>query len=301
MHVSAHPEPAAPQLYQCRMFPMTLSQDDVDALQPGEWVTDDVIDFYFRSLKHKYFRDNKKYVYIPVNIANLLTERAVDSSSKHLKELADDANALDFETQCLRKPRQIRVAFLPIFGDGHWSLLVYRHQHKRLPEFLHFNSYLNSTRAHHTQCARTALINLLYVFRENDPDMTISKDSYKLVVKNCPQQNNGNDCGVFVCMYAYILSSRLAKREKENASHASPIHHLVRRLSAISVAQPSHETDQLSFSERNSAKDKDKSDPDELLWKVKDKDGLPPDNMRAYIQRVIYHATSSSRSTSASL
>ncbi|KAJ2394456.1 hypothetical protein GGI05_002028, partial [Coemansia sp. RSA 2603] len=135
----------------------------------------------------------------------------------------------------------------------------------------------------------------------NDPDMTISKDSYKLVVKNCPQQNNGNDCGVFVCMYAYILSSRLAKREKENASHASPIHHLVRRLSAISVAQPSHETDQLSFSERNSAKDKDKSDPDELLWKVKDKDGLPPDNMRAYIQRVIYHATSSSRSTSASL
>ncbi|KAJ2724492.1 hypothetical protein GGI07_001923 [Coemansia sp. Benny D115] len=75
---------------------MTLSQDDIDALNPGEWVTDDVIDFYFRVLKYKYFQDNKKYVYIPVNIANLLTERAVDSDPKYLKELAEDANASGF-------------------------------------------------------------------------------------------------------------------------------------------------------------------------------------------------------------
>ncbi|KAJ2233396.1 hypothetical protein IWW45_004216, partial [Coemansia sp. RSA 485] len=217
------------------------------------------------------------------------------SSTKHLKELADDANALDFETQCLRKPRAIRVAFIPIFGDGHWSLLVYRSEKNKLPEFLHFNSYLNSTRAHHTQCARTALINLLYVFRENDPDMTISKESYKLVVKNCPQQNNGNDCGVFVCMYAYILSSRLAKSEKERSSS---IHNFVRRLSNMSVTPPVEGSDQLSFSEKNRHKDRKHSV--DHMWKVKDRDGLPPDDMREYIQKVIYHA-SASRAPSASL
>ncbi|KAJ1947576.1 hypothetical protein GGF37_000341 [Kickxella alabastrina] len=277
---------------------MTLSQDDIEALQPGKWVTDDVIDFYFRSLKHKYFRDNKKYVYIPVNIANLLTERAVDSNPKYLKDLTEDANSLDFETQCLRKPKNIRVAFLPIFGDGHWSLLVYRNQKNKLPEFLHFNSYLDSTRANHTQCARTALINLLYVFRENDPDMEISKESYKLVVKNCPQQTNGNDCGVFVCMYAYILSSRLAKSEGQTGSFQS----LVKRLSTLSYSPSApaqgRSTDRLNFSEKN--KDKDRNKAMELMWKVKDKDALPPDEMRAYIQKVIYHA-SSSRNASASL
>ncbi|KAJ1833482.1 SUMO1 sentrin specific peptidase 8 [Coemansia sp. RSA 2711] len=286
-----------PKYLQCRHFPMTLSHTDIDALRPGEWVTDDVIDFYFKYLKHKYFRNNKKYVYIPVTIANLLTERPVDSSSKHIKDLAGDANALDFETQCLKRPKSIRVAFLPIFGDDHWSLLVYRNlKHRPLPEFLHFNSHLNSTREHHTQCARTALINLLYVFRENDPSMAISKDSYKLVVKNCPQQSNGNDCGVYVCMNAYILSSRLSKKEREGKN--SPLHAFVKRLSISAYSPPGRRADTLSFAEKNP--EKDKLDQEELLWKVKDKDAVLPDDMRSYITNVIYSATYT-RSASASL
>ncbi|KAJ2475145.1 hypothetical protein IWW56_005551 [Coemansia sp. RSA 2131] len=257
---------------------MTLSPTDIDALRPGEWVTDDVIDFYFKYLKHKYFKNSKKYVYIPVTIANLLTERPVD--------LASDANALDFESQCLKKPRSIRVAFLPIFGDDHWSLLVYRNvKHRPLPEFLHFNSHLGSTRENHTQCARTALINLLYVFRENDPMMTISKESYRLVVKNCPQQSNGNDCGVFVCMNAYVLSSRLAKHEKEGAS---PLHALVRRLSISAYSPMGRKPDTLGFAEKNPDKD---CDSEEMMWKIKDKDAIRPDDMRTYITNVIYSAT----------
>ncbi|PIA15481.1 cysteine proteinase [Coemansia reversa NRRL 1564] len=277
---------------------MTLSYTDIEALQPGEWVTDDVIDFYFRYLKHKYFKDNKKYAFIPVPIANLLTERPVDSSSKSIKDLASDANMLDAETQCLRKPKQIRVAFLPIFGDGHWSLLVYRNQkHRPLPEFLHFNSYLDSTRENHTQCARTALINLLYVFRENDPSMTISKDSYKLVVKNCPQQNNGNDCGVFVCMYAYTLSTRLAKRESEGRS--SPLHAVFRRLSVMTNSPPlGRWSDTLSFSSKDP--EKDHHDQEEQEWKIKDKDAILPDSMREYLIKIIYSATIT-QSASASL
>ncbi|KAI8318868.1 cysteine proteinase [Martensiomyces pterosporus] len=275
---------------------MTLSRDDIEALRPGEWVTDDVIDFYFRYLKYKYFPDDKRYVYIPVTIANLLTERAVDSSKKHLEELASDANALDCETQCLKKPKNIKVAFLPIFGDGHWSLLVYRYQKHKPQEFLHFNSYLSSTREQHTQCARNALINLLYVFRENDPDMSISKESYQLVIKNCPQQNNGNDCGVFVCMYAYTLTSRLRKSGADSKSKS--IHSFVKRMSLVSSGS-SQRSDELSFSTKDRNKDH-RADPDELLWKIKDKDALPPDEMRRYITKVIYHTTYT-RSSSASL
>ncbi|KAJ2711774.1 SUMO1 sentrin specific peptidase 8 [Coemansia spiralis] len=288
------PKQASPQHLQCRNFPFTLSPSDIEALQPNEWVTDDVIDFYFRYLKHKYFRGSKKYVYVPANIANLLTERPIDSSSKGIADMAADANALDMSTQTLHKPRAIRVAFLPIFGDGHWSLLVYRSQrHQVLPEFLHFNSYLGSTRENHTQCARTALINLLYVFRHNDSSMTISKESYRLVVKNCPQQTNGNDCGVFVCMYAYILSARLAKEDHQS----SALHSLVKRIAALSHSPPlGRLTDTLNFSSR--APNKDESDPEDLAWKIKDKDAILPDMMREYLLKVIYSATSS---TTASL
>ncbi|KAJ2822541.1 hypothetical protein FBU31_004563 [Coemansia sp. 'formosensis'] len=266
---------------------MTLSNTDIEALKPGEWVTDDVIDFYFKYLKRKYFPESKKYVYIPVTLANLLTERALDNSTEYLKELASDANALDMKSQILSRPRTIRVAFLPIFGDGHWSLLVYRNQKNKLPEFLHFNSHLNSTREYHTQCARTALINLLYVFRQNDPSMVISKESYKLIVKNCPQQTNGNDCGVFVCMYAYVLSSRLAKREAKN--RASSMQDIIKRISNISFNPPElHRSEQqLSFAQRNP--NKDHVDREELMWKVKDKDVVPPDDMRARITNTIYH------------
>ncbi|KAJ2034446.1 hypothetical protein IW146_005839 [Coemansia sp. RSA 922] len=275
---------------------MTLSNTDIEALKPGEWVTDDVIDFYFKYLKRKYFPDSKKYVYIPVTLANLLTERALDNSTEYLKELASDANALDIKSQILGRPRTIRVALLPIFGDGHWSLLVYRNQKHKLPEFLHFNSHLNSTREYHTQCARTALINLLYVFRQNDPSMVISKESYKLIVKNCPQQTNGNDCGVFVCMYAYVLSSRLAKREAKN--RASSMQDIIKRISNISFNSPElHRSDQqLSFSQKNS--NKDHYDRDELLWKVKDKDVVPPDDMRARITNTIYHESTTSSASS---
>ncbi|KAJ2668828.1 hypothetical protein IWW42_004964 [Coemansia sp. RSA 1085] len=250
---------------------MTLSHTDIEALKPGEWITDDVIDFYFRQV--------------------------FNSDKKHIKDLASDANALDFETQCLKKPKSIRVAFIPIFGDDHWSLLVYRNlKHRPLPEFLHFNSHLNSTRENHTQCARTALINLLYVFRENDPSMTISKESYKLVMKNCPQQSNGNDCGVYVCMNAYILTSRLSKEEKEG--RGSPLHALAKRLSLSSYSPPlGRRTDTLSYSEKNPNKDQNL---EELLWKIKDKDAVQPDDMRTYLTNVIYSATFT-RSASASL
>ncbi|KAJ1819800.1 SUMO1 sentrin specific peptidase 8 [Coemansia sp. RSA 2671] len=266
---------------------MTLSKTDIDALKPGEWVTDDVIDFYFKYLKRKYFPDSKKYVYLPVTLTNLLTERALDSSPGYLKELASDANALDVKSQILGQPRSIRVAFLPIFGDGHWSLLVYRNQKNKLPEFLHFNSHLNSTREYHTQCARTALINLLYVFRQNDPSMVISKESYKLVIKNCPQQTNGNDCGIFVCMYAYVLSSRLAKKEAK--SRTSSMQDIIKRISHVSFNSPElHRSEQqLSFSQKNP--NKDHPEREELLWKVKDKDVVLPDDMRARITNTIYH------------
>ncbi|KAJ2160756.1 hypothetical protein GGF46_002002 [Coemansia sp. RSA 552] len=303
---------AAPQRLRGRYFPMTLSQADIEALQPGEWVTDDAIDYYFRYLKYRHFRNNKKYVYIPVTIATLLTERPVESSPEHIAELASDANALDYESQCLQKPKSIRVAFLPIFGDGHWSLLVYRNvKHRPLPEFLHFNSYLNSTRDKHTQCARTALINLLYVFRANDPSMKISKESYRLVVKNCPQQTNGNDCGVWVCMYAYILSGRLAKREQQG--RMSPMRGLIKRLSTINSQGPSSSSsssirskyrhtqtppDTLSFAGKDPHKDE--TDPEELEWKIKDKDAVGPDEMRTYITNVIY-STTFSQGTTASL
>ncbi|KAJ2785535.1 hypothetical protein H4R18_000480 [Coemansia javaensis] len=296
----APPSGRAPALLHCRRFPFTLSHTDIEALQPDQWVTDDVIDFYFRYLKHKYFCDSKKYVYIPVNIANLLTERTIDSSTRGIADLAGDANALDMETQCLRKPRAIRVAFLPIFGDGHWSLLVYHKPRGRaLPEFLHFNSYLNSTRENHTTCARTALINLLYVFRHNDPTMTISKESYRLVVKNCPQQTNGNDCGVFVCTYAYILSSRLAKREERDRE--SPLHSLVRRFSSLSNSPP---LDRLAGSLNFAVKDRPKdrpADPEDLAWKIKDKDAISPVEMREYLIKTIYSATYSRPPPPASL
>ncbi|KAJ2752647.1 hypothetical protein H4S06_003891, partial [Coemansia sp. BCRC 34490] len=36
-----------PRSLTCKYFPMTLSETDLDALAPGEWVTDDAIDFYF--------------------------------------------------------------------------------------------------------------------------------------------------------------------------------------------------------------------------------------------------------------
>ncbi|KAJ2007292.1 SUMO1 sentrin specific peptidase 8 [Coemansia thaxteri] len=310
-------ESSAPPNIHCHRLGITLSSTDIDALKPGEWVTDDVIDFYFKYLKRKYFPASRKYVYIPVNLANLLTERALDNSLDHLAELASDANALDFKTQCLARPKQIRVAFIPIFGDGHWSLLVYKSQKPKLPEFLHFNSYLNSTREHHTQCARTALINLLYVFRQNDPSMVISKESYKLVVKNCPQQNNGNDCGIFVAMYAYVLSARLSKREAH--SRASSMQDIIKRISNLSFNCPSptppashrhngnqrQRQDELSYSSKNPTKDSSSAivgdSRDENAWKVKDKDVIPPDDMRSRIINTIHHEAAATSRSVASL
>ncbi|KAJ1937523.1 hypothetical protein EC988_007868 [Linderina pennispora] len=43
------------------------------------------------------------------------------------------------------------------------------------------------------------------------------------------------------------------------------------------------------------------SDPAELMWKIKDKDELPPDNMRDYLYKIIRHECSKPFSKSAAL
>ena len=92
-------------------------------------------------------------------------------------------------------------------GGSHWSLLIYTRQAR---EFFHLDSS-NGMNSDHARRVAKKLFDYLATFPESDPR--------KLRFTEVPvlTQNNGFDCGVFVCMFAYFLTLGVPVNSLEGA------------------------------------------------------------------------------------
>ncbi|KAF2221826.1 hypothetical protein BDZ85DRAFT_201217 [Elsinoe ampelina] len=169
-----------------------LTREDVDCIK-SDWLTDNAIAFWEEYLEHEKLKDypKAKIVLLRPSMAFLLLQT-------HVKDITSLRSALpDF--------RNTTHIFLPVNdcqdvnraeGGSHWSLLLV--------------SILDNVAFHYDS---------MYPANAREADILTAKFS-KLLDRNLrfinlpdsPQQDNGSDCGVFVCLIMqHLLLGRLLK------------------------------------------------------------------------------------------
>lgn len=166
-----------------------LRSSDAALLERNDtWLNDTVIGFYFEYLDQQYNNDKKQLLFIDPTVTQVLKMQAPLQYDIFLEPI--DAMSYDY-------------IFFPLNdcdgnepGGSHWSLLIY----SRIDEICyHYDSSNSINRSVAEKFAR----NIIKYF--------LNKQERRYIEMECPQQNNGYDCGLFVLCLADLLSKYIVR------------------------------------------------------------------------------------------
>ena len=173
-----------------------LRESDTILLENGNWINDNIIAFYFeyleRTVAHKF----------KVNYINPSTSQmAKFLSSEELISMLGDLNLQNSDFSFIAVNNNYS-ADDP--GGSHWSLLFFNRADKT---FTHFDSLVQSNAA-----SADILVNKFKHIFKCPEGVTIHKE--------CPQQANCFDCGVYVISFTDFLSNNLLGTEHRTIHEA---------------------------------------------------------------------------------
>ncbi|KAI3644906.1 hypothetical protein MP228_011070 [Amoeboaphelidium protococcarum] len=162
----------------------TLHRYDFLTLGQDEWVNDQIISAYLELISHECQQSG-------LNVQVL---------SSHYYEL-NVLRQSDVEwVQCLSRLTQFDITLMPVHvHNNHW-VLVSVDWRRRIISYYDSLNYDDGF---------LVLLNVLQQCIALNRDSTFFDDICQLelrIVKDCPQQTNGYDCGVFVCQYAKFIA-----------------------------------------------------------------------------------------------
>ncbi|XP_048510686.1 sentrin-specific protease 8 [Athalia rosae] len=173
-----------------------LRESDVQLLRGPHWINDNIIGFYFEYLdkKTKDSKHSKNLLFASPELTQLLKL----TQSSDWEALLDPINA-----------KSSSFIFFPLNncdsresgGGTHWSLLVYSQVENKC---FHFDSCqgLNAAAAKN------------FTQKTLDYFCTKGSDSYHEI--NCPQQDNGYDCGLYVLCFTDSIVEHTMQQSKMN-------------------------------------------------------------------------------------
>jgi Ulp1 family protease len=174
-------------------FGIPMTRKKFSCLKPGVWLNDEVINFYSNILlehNNSQRHSKKKYHYLNTNFYAMLT------LNYSLNFLNGDAFVRSIDVFSKKK------LFIPInIANTHWVLVVVNIQEKTI----HYYDSLYAKGNGSLFCG-----NILKWIEHLAHKKKVVYDEREWRIfegaKGIPQQNNGNDCGVFVLMYMEFLS-----------------------------------------------------------------------------------------------
>ncbi|KAF9799652.1 hypothetical protein SFRURICE_014626 [Spodoptera frugiperda] len=160
-----------------------LHQSDIHLLNGPYWLNDTIISFYFEYLEKKTFKNAKELLFVSPEVTQCIKMVQEDEIATFLEPL--EISKKQFVFFALNDNDTPDMA-----GGSHWSLLVYSK-----PEacFYHLDS---SYVSNHKAAWELASHLIPY----------LSKGNINFVTKDCLQQSNGYDCGVYVLCNAERLA-----------------------------------------------------------------------------------------------
>eukprot|EP01024_Parvocaulis_polyphysoides_P008912 TRINITY_DN12697_c3_g1_i2.p2 TRINITY_DN12697_c3_g1~~TRINITY_DN12697_c3_g1_i2.p2 ORF type:complete len:227 (-),score=25.93 TRINITY_DN12697_c3_g1_i2:145-825(-) len=171
-------------------FDIRLRKRDVNTLQKGCWLNDQIITFYFEYLQNNISANQESLLFMQVPTAYMLLQmpELIPELSQQLKFQ---------EKQLILIPINDNPDTEVIEGGQHWSLLVFDVQNFN---FVHFDSIKGSNQSI-TQRFSENFANNLNLKTVNNGKFQLDQKNYREFEK-MPQQKNGCDCGMFVLMVA---------------------------------------------------------------------------------------------------
>jgi len=170
---------------------ITLHDSDVALLEGPQWLNDNIIAFYFEYLTLDVFKEYKD---------NILF---VHPSTMFLTAFLEDINDLKTALKDLKMTEK-ELIFMPInnnpdietAGGSHWSLLVYKRERNLF-------AYYDSASSSNMKAVQRAAQKIWPILSEQEPLFQL---------QNCPQQLNGDDCGLYTLFFTEYLANEHLKK-----------------------------------------------------------------------------------------
>jgi Ulp1 family protease len=179
-------------------FNVQLTRRQLACLKPGQWLNDEVINFYCKLLEEDCKQmENYADCWFPNSFfwQKLSGSECNNYCYKDVERWTTKAKIDIFRLDYVIFPMHI--------GGSHWALGAIDFQDKGF-------RYLDSLHPRPHQNFVLYLRRYLQdEYRAKTGDLLQGADAWDLITldKPCPRQNNENDCGVFVCLFAECLSS----------------------------------------------------------------------------------------------
>ncbi|XP_029034138.1 sentrin-specific protease 8-like [Osmia bicornis bicornis] len=191
-----------------------LRASDVALLQGTHWLNDVIIGFYFEYLDQRYNGTGEKEFYF---ISPELTQLLKMTDPSQYSIFLDPVNVSN--SKCIIFPLN-NCDKKDAAGGSHWSLLVYSKQEKTCYHF-------DSSKGFNSSIASKFAKNIMScILNENNLNG-------KFVEADCPQQDNGYDCGIYVLCLTDVIVQYVLKTGRVGGCDCSE----VKRLSQLKRTQ----------------------------------------------------------------
>ncbi|OQS55187.1 ulp-1 [Ecytonucleospora hepatopenaei] len=165
---------------KCLCMNTFLYKEDLRRLKPGKWFNDKLINVYFSILG----KLNPSFKMLTTFFIETIFSEKSQESQKQIVSLKYRNCRMDWKTK--------QHILLPLHMGAHWILIHY--------DFININIYDSYVQPIYYYTLNKKIIKIVKLFEE------ILGTKIQIRLQNrIQQQTNGNDCGVFVCMFGWKL------------------------------------------------------------------------------------------------
>jgi Ulp1 family protease len=201
---------------------------ELESLAPNGWLTDSVINSYFQLLQQRSAAQGTNNAFLSAHFYNRLYDPSTEAIRLHLQQCTEpvrNSHGLS-ELDELRAMHQFDAIFnyshvyIPVPLAQHWTLL----EVDNCTRTITFMDSYKDGGYHYARIMRTYLLDYEEEIKgTRGPEWTLRhtmNPNNKLITPrliHVPRQQNGNDCGVYVCLFADLLD-----RQQEIMRHREP-------------------------------------------------------------------------------
>ncbi|NXL34111.1 SENP2 protease, partial [Glaucidium brasilianum] len=185
--VSAAFDRGDPSEIMSSAFKLQVTREDIHTLRDLEWLNDEVINFYMNLLVER----NKKEGYPAVHVfSTFFYPKLISGGYKTVRRWTRDVDLFKKD-----------LILVPIHLSHHWTLVVIDIRKKTIKYF--------DSLGHKKDEICESLFYYLQEESQQKRNVQLNFSEWTLhsmEAHEIPQQDNGSDCGVFMCKYADYIS-----------------------------------------------------------------------------------------------